>query len=355
MSPAKTAGTVKTAKKKAAKKSPSSRKTKPALSKKTAPKKPASKKMSAKKPVPKKTPARDKARTVPKTVSDIPLGAISVVEVEIIKRDADRAFGGKKIAKVEVLNPKVLAARTRQAEFKSTLTNLEVFSIFREGRAIFMEFAKGAGSMAVLLGEGGQLLRHSPKDPKAPETALIISFKQGGQLRLNSHLGDVKVHLYSAAKQPQAIRDLRGLGMDLIEAPVPWSAFLRKLRSYSQNRTIKDLLLDSSFVVGLGDIYSDEILYKCGLKYNTPLKNIPDKKVIMLLQAAVGIFHEVEKHRGTTLADGYFRDLSGKPGEFQDYLNVYGRDGELTPFSMYEIEKRRFKNRWTYFCPKVQV
>ena len=328
---------------------------KPAL-KKPAIKKPAAK-SALKKPAPKpkiKKPALKKPAPKPETYRG-PKGSVSIVEIEILRRDIDRAFGGKKIKRVEVLNPKSMETKIKPNNLSSILVETEVLSVSREGTALFIEFTKGYGSLAVVLGEGGQIVRHSAREAVNPATALILTFTQGGQLRINSHLGDTKIYYYKSENQGEGARDLRGTGIDLVEVPIPWSLFLRRLREQSQNFSIKELLLDPVFMVGLGDIYSDEILYKCGLKYSTPLKDIPDKKVILLLQAAVGTLHEAEKHRGTTLPGSYFCDLEGKPGNYQKYLNVYGREGEMTPFSMHEIIRKRFQNRWTYFCPKIQI
>ncbi len=322
---------------------------KPGLARRPRPKSSAkpSAKPSAKKLKPSSKPA---AR-----IQNTPKGAIAVSEIEILRKDLDKAIGGRRIKNVEVLNPKVLNSSMKPAEIKEALVGREISLVARHGMFIFLEFLKGAGGIAILLGEGGQL-RHQPtSQAKADAVSFILTFTQGGQLRINNHRKDVKIVILNSENQNEELKKMRSTGIDLIETPIPWSFFLGRLRMEPQEQTIKELLLNQNFIVGLGDIYSDEILYKSRLKFNTQLKDVSDQKVILLLQAAVEILYEAIKFRGTTLAGGYFSDLEGNSGEFQNHLNVYGRDGELTPLTLHKVEKKRFQNRWTYYCPTIQI
>ena len=56
------------------------------------------------------------------------------------------------------------------------------------------------------------------------------------------------------------------------------------------------------------------------------------------------------KYRGTTLEDRPWADLFGEPGTFDQHLQVYGKDGELSPRSRSPIQRVKFKGDWTYFC-----
>lgn len=346
---------------------------KPVTKKKPAPKKP------IKKPILKKAPkvAKKAPKTLPKVlpktatkkaapkaskksspkpsakVSSRPQGAISISEVEIIRRDSDKVFSGRKIQSVEVLNAKALVSPMTQGELKKLLIGNEIITVNRYGVSIVLEFPKNVGWLSITLGEGGQIRKHSTSDAKDNSCALIFGFTKGGQLRINSHLGDTKIRFLKPEKQSEAIFELKGSGLDLIDSPIPKEIFVGFLRNQAKEKTIKEVLLDFNFAIGLGDVYSDEALHKSGLKYNRTIGNIPDIKLILLLRNLSETLYEAMKYRGTTLENGFFCDITGQPGTFQEHLQVYGRDGELTSI-LHDVEKKRFQNRWTYYCPAIQ-
>ncbi len=318
------------------------------------------KKASPKKVLPKKKPAPSKKalqkpstkKSQPKASQPpqppAPLGAISISEIEIIRRDTDKYVSGRRVQAIEVSNTKALVSPLTLAELRSNLVGADINSVSRYGMTIILEFAKGAGSLGIELGNGGQLRRHTEKAPKDKANVMVLTFTKGGQLRVNSHLDDTRIQLYTSERPLKPSET----GLDLID-PIPKELFVAHIRNQPPEKTIKEVLTDSNFLIGLGDIYSDEILYKCDLKYDRPVGDIPDIKLVLMVRNLRELLYEVIKHRGTTLPSGYFCDLEGYSGMYQEQLEVYGRDGELTS-SLHEVEKDKFKGRYTYFCRAVQ-
>ncbi|MDG2908814.1 MAG: hypothetical protein P6D49_11025, partial [Acidimicrobiales bacterium] len=113
---------------------------------------------------------------------------------------------------------------------------------------------------------------------------------------------------------------------------------------------LKDLLCDDSFIVGIGDVYSDEILFAAGLRHDRRSDSLSSQEVRRLYRAVVEILHNAVKYRGTNLEERPFLDIFGIPGIYQDHLSVYGRAGDLSPRSRAPILRTRYKNRWTYYC-----
>jgi formamidopyrimidine-DNA glycosylase len=69
-----------------------------------------------------------------------------------------------------------------------------------------------------------------------------------------------------------------------------------------------------------------------------------------LYRSLIEVLHDAVKHRGSSIGDHGFADLTGKPGEHQDHLQVYGRDGKLSPRSRTPIKKVKYDGHWTYYC-----
>jgi formamidopyrimidine-DNA glycosylase len=117
---------------------------------------------------------------------------------------------------------------------------------------------------------------------------------------------------------------------------------------------MKQLLMDQKFVSGLGNIYSDEVLFAAGLRYDRPSDTLSSQEVRRLYRAMQEVLQEAIRFRGTTLEDEAYLDLFGKPGEFQNELKVYGRAGLPCRRCRTPIQAVKISGRNAYFCPQCQ-
>ncbi len=85
--------------------------------------------------------------------------------------------------------------------------------------------------------------------------------------------------------------------------------------------------MDPTFLVGLGQVYSDEILFHAGLRYNRTPDSLSTQEIRRLYRAVVEVVHDAVKYRGTTLEDNGYADLFGEPGSYQDHLRCTARRG----------------------------
>jgi formamidopyrimidine-DNA glycosylase len=115
------------------------------------------------------------------------------------------------------------------------------------------------------------------------------------------------------------------------------------------------LLVDQSFIAGIGNIYSDEILWEAGLRGDRTPRSLSNMEIRRLFRAIVEVLHEAVKHRGSTLADQQYVDLAGRPGDYQQFHNVYDRAGQACKRCRATIAREKFQNRSTFFCPSCQV
>ena len=118
---------------------------------------------------------------------------------------------------------------------------------------------------------------------------------------------------------------------------------------------LKSVLMDPTFLVGIGPIYSDEILFHAGLRYDRVPSSLSAQEIRRLYRAVVETVHEAVKYGGTSLGPDGWVGLSGEPGEYQQYITVYKRDGEMSPRARGPIVKARFGSGYTYYCEQTQV
>ncbi len=117
---------------------------------------------------------------------------------------------------------------------------------------------------------------------------------------------------------------------------------------------IKPLLLNQRFLVGLGNIYTDEALWRAGVHPLRPADSLTPDEVSDLHRAIRAVLGEAIARGGTSLADTAYRQPDGQLGAFGGLLAVYGRAGEACPRCGAEIERIRVGQRGTHVCPRCQ-
>ena len=118
---------------------------------------------------------------------------------------------------------------------------------------------------------------------------------------------------------------------------------------------LKPLLMDQRFLAGIGNIYSDEILFAAGLRHDRSSESLSSQEVRRLYRAMVETLQDAIKHRGSSLADEQYRDLFGEVGEFQQLHKVYDREGEACRRCRSIIVRVKANGRSSFLCPQCQV
>lgn len=280
---------------------------------------------------------------------------IALPEIETIRRDLDRELSSLRIKSVEVMDSRLAKRSGGAKKFAGRLEKAKITGVRRRGLYLIM----GLDSEDVIvahLGSGGQLRRHANRDQTEPNTVLSITFTKSGQLRLIDGVGDAELFLANAEKLVEEVPELERMGIDPLDQPVPWRMFGQIL--LAQDAKLKAVLTDDRVVVGLGEMYSDEILFTAGLRYDRLTNSLGPQEVRRLHRAMVETLHDAAKHRGATLEDGHYVDVHGQPGGYEEYLNVFkqaGRNGRPCPRCHRPIQKYRFRRRWTYYCEQCQI
>ncbi|HEY8525109.1 MAG TPA: bifunctional DNA-formamidopyrimidine glycosylase/DNA-(apurinic or apyrimidinic site) lyase [Acidimicrobiales bacterium] len=274
-------------------------------------------------------------------------------EIETVRRGLERETVGRRVKSVEVREAKAVQRNGSKKAFESRLDGVKIKTVDRRGSLLVLTLDSG-DLLVIDVGESGRLTRANPKDEVDPDTSVIITFTQGGQLRLADANGAAEAFVVAPDALADEVPALAELGLDPVAAPVSWTAFAQALVA-RRSAKLKQLLLDPTFVVGLGGLYADEILYDAGLRPDREVSTISTMEIRRLYRSLVEILHEATKHHGTSTDEHPFVDLNGKPGSFQDELEVWGRDGEPCRRCRGTVAKQRSGGRTTYWCPNCQV
>ncbi|VAW74020.1 Formamidopyrimidine-DNA glycosylase, partial [hydrothermal vent metagenome] len=123
-------------------------------------------------------------------------------------------------------------------------------------------------------------------------------------------------------------------------------------RSRGRKLAIKSFIMDSHIVAGIGNIYANEALFMAGILPLRAAGRISRMRYARLAGAIQTVLNEAIRQGGTTLRD--FLNSEGKPGYFQQSLNVYGKADDPCPHCHAPIRETRSGQRSTFYCPRCQ-
>ena len=274
-------------------------------------------------------------------------------EVETIKRDLDREVVGKRIKSVEVAGMRSIRRHPNKKHFIAKLEGQKITAVERRGKYLLVRL-DGGDVLVAHLGMSGQLLRaKGGKEPVDKHTHVVFTFTQGGQLRFVDPRTFGELFVTTPGELEAQVPELAHLGFDPVDDMMSWTRFGELLTV--RKAKLKTLLMDQKFVAGIGNIYSDEILFAAGLRYDRSSDSLSSQEVRRLYRAMVETLQDAIKHRGSSLADQQYRDVFGEPGEFQTLHKVYDREGEACRRCRSTIVRVKVNGRSSFLCPQCQV
>jgi len=262
-------------------------------------------------------------------------------EVETTKNGLEKILTNKKITKVEILNSNLrwIVDET----IKSKINNQTIRSFSRRGKYILFNLDKG--HLMIHLGMSGKINVVDINEPLKKHDHFLLFF-ENIVMRFNDprRFGSI-FYLNSLSHEL-----IDHLGVEPLEYSFHKNFLFESSRNKSQN--VKAFIMDSKVVVGVGNIYACESLFKTGINPKTKANKISKKRYIFLTENIKKVLTRAIKSGGTTLQD--FAKVDGKPGYFSQELSVYGRENKNC-FNCNGKIKRIIQNqRSTFYCPKCQ-
>jgi formamidopyrimidine-DNA glycosylase len=272
-------------------------------------------------------------------------------EVETIRRDLEKEAVGRRIKTVDVSGLRSIRRHTNKKQFTSRLEGQKIDAVERRGKNLLLSV--GDAFLVIHLGMSGQLLKTAPRDANIKHTHVVLTFTQGGQIRFVDPRTFGEAFVVSKENLAEECHELVELGFDPIDDIMSWNDFGNRL--IAKKVKLKTLLMDQKFVAGIGNIYSDEILWAAGLRYDRSSETVSTQEVRRLYRAIGEVLQEAIKLRGSSLPDEQYRDLYGNVGQAQAEHKVYGREGQPCQRCRHVIERVKWQGRSAFYCPGCQV
>ena len=265
-------------------------------------------------------------------------------EVETTRRGIAPHVEGRRVTRVVVRQRRLRwpVPRALQRE----LTGRTVKSVGR--RAKYLLLGTDAGTAILHLGMSGSLRLVPADSPPGPHDHVEHQLDDGNCLRLTDprRFGALLWTRADPARHPL----LRDLGPEPFDAAFNGAYLYRRARG--RRLAVKNFLMDSHTVAGVGNIYANEALFLAGIHPARPAGRVSARRYERLAQSVRDILQQAIAQGGTTLRD--FVGGDGRPGYFRQTLRVYGRAGQPCPVCNTRLRVTHIGQRSTFYCPRCQ-
>lgn len=268
-------------------------------------------------------------------------------EVETICRSLRKHVEGKSLRDVEVRLPRLIKWPSPE-DFRAILVGRTIGSLERRAKYMLFHLTDGWVLVIHLRMTGRLFFRDSQTPPDAP--AKIIFHFDGGDSMEYSDTRTLGTLYLLRESELDRIYGLASLGPEPLSGDFTIGHMVSGLAK--RNGKLKSVLLDQSFIGGLGNIYVDESLARAGLHPTRKANSLSEPEIGRLHAAINEVIEKGICGGGTTLRD--YRDGEGNSGSFQEELCVYGRKGLPCPVCGAQIVKTEVAGRGTHYCPNCQ-
>lgn len=268
-------------------------------------------------------------------------------EVETVRRTLEQLVLGKEIMEVSVFWPKIIKAPEPVEQFQDALRGQTIQKIGRRGK--FLIFTLDDYAMVSHLRMEGKYGVHVKEEPYDKHTHVIFTFTDGSELRYRDVRKFGTMHLFRKGEEMEQM-PLLHLGPEPLSEEFTVEGLSAKLARTS--RKIKPVLLDQTVVVGIGNIYVDESLFRSGIHPERKASSLTVEEIKRLHAEIIATLSEAVEKGGSTIRS--YVNSQGQIGMFQLELNVYGRKGENCKICGTPLEKLVVSGRGTHICPSCQ-
>jgi formamidopyrimidine-DNA glycosylase len=269
-------------------------------------------------------------------------------ETETIARDLNREVRGARITEIEVTKADVLR-EVSPRELERRVVGTVIERSWRRAKLVVLDLSSG-DRLVVQPRFTGALLIDDGNLPERERAYSTVEFRLNDGRSI--HYRDIR-RLGTVALMPSErfARYSSALGIEPLDPAFTAEHLSVLLRGSRQ--AVKKLLMDQRAIVGIGNIYANEALFRAGIDPSRAARRVTDTEAATMHSAIVNVLRESIEARGTSFRD--YRDASGQRGSFVERLAVYGRAGAPCPrCGARLVGTHAIDGRMTVLCARCQ-
>ncbi|TJY58242.1 bifunctional DNA-formamidopyrimidine glycosylase/DNA-(apurinic or apyrimidinic site) lyase [Sinimarinibacterium sp. CAU 1509] len=266
-------------------------------------------------------------------------------EVETVRRGLEPYWLHRRITQVKVREPRM--RWPVPPELPALARGRRVDQLERRGKYLIVTLDSG-DRLILHLGMSGRLFVLDPSTPLKKHDHIDFELDNGKLIRFNDPRRFGALLLWPAGEPEHPLLAQMG--------PEPFSEAFDGEYLYALSRgrsaAVKNFIMDGHVVVGAGNIYAAESLFRAGIRPTRPAGRVTQPQYVRLAQTIRDVLAEAIQQGGTTLRD--FAGADGGSGYFQQQLFVYGRSGEPCRVCATPIKCMVIGQRSSFYCPQCQ-
>jgi len=272
-------------------------------------------------------------------------------EVETIRRRLVPLLGGKRIVRARVLRKDVIG-HPDASGFVSGVAGRTIRGLRRRGKYLVIMLDRGEELVFHLRLSGHLEVVDQEQEVRFERVRLELAGGRALSFAEPRALG--RVYFVRAGECPKVLAGMAKMGPEPIQSSFDAAYLHDRLRG--RTAPVKSLLLDQRVACGVGNIYSDEALFRAGIRPLRKAGSLRKADVVRLARALAEVLRDGIRWCGTTMDDGRYQLPDGGAGSFQTRLAVFGREGERCRRRGCPgvVQRRKLGGRSTHFCPDCQ-
>lgn len=268
-------------------------------------------------------------------------------EVEVLRRSLEPHLIGDRIERVEVLNPS-LREPVDAARLRRDTTGRAVLALRRRSKYLLIDL-EGGRTLVVHLGMSGQLTLVPGDAPRELHEHVAFHLRSGRRLRLRDPRRFGLVFSFPTGRMEEDPH-FAHLGVEPLEPGFSGETLARA--AAGRRGPVKAFLMDAGVVVGVGNIYASESLYRSGVHPARSVSRISRARWDRIAESVMAVLRQAIAQGGTTLND--FADGEGRSGYFQVSLSVYDREDQPCLGCGRPVRRIVQAGRSTFYCSGCQ-
>lgn len=269
-------------------------------------------------------------------------------EVETVVAGLRSRLEGRRVRELVFLSPHLNRKQSFSALSPDVYRGKKIERIWRRGKMIIFNFSGGCG-LLIHLKMTGQLYLCRPEQSLDKHTHARMTFSG---LKEELRFRDIrKFGFLNCLRMPEI---LSRVNSELGPEPLALNLVrFRDLLGRHGRKKIKGWLLDQKIIAGIGNIYSDEILFRAGIRPDRPAGELSPEEVRKLSRAMKSVLRQAIELKGSSISD--YVDATGEKGRFQQKHLVYDREGQpCLRCRRSAINRKKIAGRSSFFCPSCQ-
>ncbi|MCX7731765.1 MAG: bifunctional DNA-formamidopyrimidine glycosylase/DNA-(apurinic or apyrimidinic site) lyase [candidate division WOR-3 bacterium] len=270
-------------------------------------------------------------------------------EVETVRRRLTPEVEGREIVGVVIRRPDIVGYPT-VPKFRVGVLGRRITGVSRRGKYLVF-YLSDERLLVVHLRLSGHLRVLNNGTPQRFER-IRFRFSDGRSLVFIEPRVLGRVYLVAPEEVSGVLKGLSRLGKEPISREFSADYLQRQLAG--RRTRIKSVIMDQRVCAGVGNIYSDEALFRAGISPMRPASSLSRQEVVKLTQALRKVIKAGIRYLGTTMSDERYLLPDGSRGRFGELLQIFGREGEVCSVCGTEIRRIKIGNRSSYYCPECQ-